>query len=256
MDGAVNLREQPDMKELLYVLETNGLKKERQEVETLVDYLEGMGNQFSQMLGELQAVRGELAKMQDKGIRAAVTRVVDSAESKVKEILGKVSLIGKNLVHSAKNAVAAFKEKGVDALRKAVSAMKIPTVLSAMKDMLHGGAESMNKKAEKTGMLAEELHKARGHRKNIGRILTGRQAEEPTERAADRGILAKIQKAFLSCGKMYSVMEQKTEKALKWTEEFCRGTEKKPSVKSELKQIKDGKSEKRGIKPVTQEQAR
>lgn len=249
MDAAVNLKEQPDVKELLYALESNGLKEEQKEVKSLVDYLEGMESLLGQMLGEMQAVRGELEKIQDRGIRATAARVADSAEGKMKEILGKVSMIGKNLVRSAKNAVAAFQEKGVDALRKAVSAMKIPNVLSAMKDMFQGGVDSMNRKAEKTGMLAEELHMARGHRKNIGRILTGRQAEEPMERAADRGILDKIQKVFLSCGKMYSSMERKTEKALKRTEEFCRRTERKPSVKSELKQIKAEKSEKRAIKP-------
>lgn len=256
MDAAVNLREQPDIKELFAVLQSNGLKKEQQEVESLVDYLENMGNQFSQMLGELQAVREELEKMQDKGIRVAVSRIVESAENRTQEIWGRISMIGKNLVRSAKNAVTAFKEKGIDALRKAVSAMKIPKVLSALKDLFHSGMESMNRKAEKTEMLAEELHKARGHRKNIGRILMGRQTKEPTERAADKGILATVQKAFLACGKIYSSMEQKTEKALIRTEEFCGGTEKKPPVKAELRQMKGGKSEKQGRKPVKQEQAR
>lgn len=53
MDAAVNLRQQPDMKELFEILQGSGMKKEQKEVETLVDYLESMGNQFSQMIGEL-----------------------------------------------------------------------------------------------------------------------------------------------------------------------------------------------------------
>lgn len=89
MDAAVNLKEQPDIKTLLYVLGSSGLKKEQQEVETLVDYLESMGNQFSQMIGELQAMREELEKMQDKGIRATVSRVLEGAENKTQEIWGK-----------------------------------------------------------------------------------------------------------------------------------------------------------------------
>ena len=252
MDAAVNLREQPDIKELFVVLQDHGLEKERQEVTALVDYLENMGNQFSQMLGELQAVRGELEKMQDKGIRATVSRVVESAESRAQEIWGQISMIGRNLVRSAQNAVAAFKEKGVDALRKAVSAMNIPTVLSAMKDILHSGAESMNRKAEKTAMLAEQLYKARGYRKNIGRILMGRQTKEPTEWAADKGILAKIQRVFLSCGRIFAGMEQKADKALQCVEEFCQGAEKKPSVKADLKQ----KPDQRRVLPEKQEQLR
>ena len=65
MSETVNLKEQPDIKELIYVLESNGLKRGQQEVESLVDILENIGEQFTQMLGELLAVRGELANMQN-----------------------------------------------------------------------------------------------------------------------------------------------------------------------------------------------
>lgn len=255
MDAAVNLKEQPDIKTLLYVLGSSGLKKEQQEVETLVDYLESMGNQFSQMIGELQAMREELEKMQDKGIRATVSRVLEGAENKTQEIWGKVSMIGKNLIQSAKNALAVFREKGVNALRRAVSAMKIPQVLSAVKNMMHRGEEKMNGKAEKTQMLAQELHKAREHRRNIGRILTGKRAKEP-EQAADRGILANVQKAFLTCGRMYAGMEQAADKALHRVEQFCRGAEEKPSVKADLRQLSDREFEKQSGKLEKKEQTR
>lgn len=153
MSAAVNLKEQPDIKEFIYVLESNGLIREQQEVESLVDLLENIGNQFTQMIGELQAVRGELVNMQNKSIRATVSRAVENAEGKTQEILGKIFAIGKNLVCSVKKAVVVFKEKGVDVLRKAVSAMKIPQVLSAIKNLLHNGKERMNGKAEKTQIL-------------------------------------------------------------------------------------------------------
>lgn len=239
MDTAVNLKEQPDIKTLLYVLGSSGMKKEQQEVETLVDYLESMGSQFSQMLEELQAVRKELVKMQDKGVGAAVSRIAENAKNKTKEVLGKVSMIRGNLIQSAKNAVAVFREKGRNALRKAVSAMKIPQVLSAVKSMMHHGVEKMNGKAEKTQMLAQELYQVKEHRRNVGRILTGRRAKEPTEQGDDKGILAKVQGVFLACGKIYGGMEQKAERALNHVEKFCRGTEKKPSVKEDLRQLTD-----------------
>lgn len=256
MDATASLKEQPDIKALIYVLESNGLKKEQKEVENLVDYLEGMENQFIQMMGELKEVRSELAKIQDKGIRAAVTHVVSSAESKVQEIRGQVSLIRQNLSRSARNAVAAFKEKGTDALRKAVSSMKIPNVLSLMKNMLHRGAEYMNGRAEKTEMIGVELHKAAGHRRNVGRILIGRQTKEPMERMADKGVLATVKKAFLACGKMYLSMEKNTENALKRMEQFCKGEEKRTSVKLVLKQIKSGRSTEREIKSIAPKKER
>lgn len=255
MEAAVALREQPEIRELFEVLEGNGLKKERQEVETLVNYLEGMESQFGQVIEELKEVRGQLEKIQDKGIKATAARLLDSAEGKVQEIGGQIVLVKTNLVRSAKNAVHDFKEKGVDALRKAVSAMKIPAALSVLKEGLHSGMESMERNAAKIGIVGGELNKAAQHTKNAGRALIGRRTKEPAEQKGDKGVLAKIQKAFLSFGRSFTAMEKAAEDAQKRMEQFCRGGEKKPSVKAELKQIKSQKTASQKIQPA-REQAR
>lgn len=228
MEAAVALREQPEIRELFEVLEGNGLKKERQEVESLVDYLEGMESQFGEVIKELKEVQ---------------------------EIGGQIALVKTNLVRSAKNAVQEFKEKGVGALRKAVSAMKIPTVLSALKESLHSGMESMERNAAKIGIVGGELNRAAQHTKNAGRALIGRRIKEPAEPKGDKGILAKIQKAFLSFGRSFAAMEKAAENAQKRMEQFCRGEGKKPSVKAELRQIKSGRNESQKVQPV-REQAR
>ncbi len=178
MEAATALREQPEIRELFQVLEGNGLKKERQEVETLVDYLEGMESQFGRVIEELKEVRGQLEQIQDKGIKATAARLLDSAEGKAQEIGGQIALVKTNLVRSAKNAVQEFKEKGVDALRRAVSAMKIPTVLSLLKEGLHGCMESMNKNAAKIVIVGGELGRAAQHTKNAGRALIGRRIKD------------------------------------------------------------------------------
>lgn len=83
MEAAVALREQPEIRELFEVLEGNGLKKERQEVESLVNYLEGMESQFGEVIKELKEVRGQLEQIQDRGIKATAARLLDSAEGRV-----------------------------------------------------------------------------------------------------------------------------------------------------------------------------
>lgn len=255
MEAAVALREQPEIRELFQVLEGNGLKKERQEVETLVNYLEGMESQFGQVMKELKEVRGQLEQIQDRGIKATAARLLDSVEGKVQEIGGQIALVKTNLVRSAKNAVQEFKEKGVDALRRAVSAMKIPAALSALKESLHSGMESMERNAAKIGIVGGELNKAAQHTKNAGRALIGRRTKEPTEPRGDKGVLAKIQKVFLSFGRSFAAMEKAAGNAQKRMEQFCRGEDKKPSVKAELRQIKRGRNESQKIQPA-REQAR
>lgn len=255
MEAAVALREQPEIRELFEVLEGNGLKKERQEVETLVNYLEGMESQFGEVIKELKEVRGQLEQIQDRGIKATAARILDSAEGKVQEIGGQIALVKTNLVRSAKNAVHDFKEKGVDALRKAVSAMKIPSALSLLQEGLHSGVESMERNAAKAGIVGGELSRAAQHTKNAGRALIGRRTKEPAGEKGDKGVLAKIQRAFLSFGRSFAAMEKAAENAQKRMEQFCRGGEKKPSVKAELKQIKSGRKESQKIQPA-REQAR
>ena len=255
MEAAVALREQPEIRELFQVLEGNGLKKERQEVETLVNYLEGMESQFDQVMKELKEVRGQLEQIQDRGIKATAARIQDSAEGKVREIGGQIALVKTNLVQSAKNAVHDYKEKGMDTLRRAVSAMKIPIALSALKESLHSGMESMERNAAKIGIVGGELNKAAQHTKNARRALIGRRTKELAEPKGDKGVLAKIQKAFLSFGRSFAAMEKAAGNAQKRMEQFCRGEDKKPSVKAELRQIKRGRNESQKIQPA-REQAR
>lgn len=256
MDAAVNLREQPEIRGLFKALEENGLAKEQQEVESLVNYLEGMESQFGKVFEELKEVRGQLTQIQDKGIRATAVRVLNNAENKVHEIGSQITLVKQNLICSAKNAVEVFKQKGVDALRKAIFAMKIPNALSVLKEGLRSGMENMSKNAEKIGIIAGELHKAKEHKKNARRVLFGRKVKEPTEKNTDKGILATIQKAFLSCGKLFLGMEKAAENAMKRTEQFIGGGEKKPSVKTELRRIKSEKSAKSAMQTPEQEKSR
>ena len=133
--------------------------------------------------------------------------------------------------------------------------MKIPAALSALKESLHSGMESMERNAAKIGIVGGELNRAAQHTKNVGRALVGRRIKELAEPKGDKGLLAKIQKAFLSFGRSFAAMEKAAENAQKRMEQFCRGEGKKPSVKAELRQIKSGRNAGQKMQPA-REQAR
>lgn len=255
-EKATALREQPEIIELFQVLEENGLTKERQEVEAFVNCLESMESQFGQVLKELKEVRGQLEELQDKGIRAAALNVLEGAEQKAKMISEKFALGKQNFTRVTKNAMETFKTKGVDALKKAVADMKIPRSLSFLGRRLHSCMEGMNQGAKKLESISEELHKAAEHGKNAGRILIGRDAREPAERNTDKGILVKVQKAFLSCGRLLSNMERTVDQVQKRVEQFSMSEAGRPSVKAELRKIKSEKSGRQQTQPVMQEMAR
>lgn len=235
------LMEQPEIMELFRVLEENGLTKEQKEVESLVKYLDGMEVQFGQVLEELRDVKEQLSQIQDGGVKASVLRIAEQAQGKVQEVGGQLNTVRKNLIQSAGNALQTYKEKGKDALRKAVSSMKIPSALTRIQEGLHGAVESMNRQADKMEVLNRELQVAGGHIKNVGRILRGKEQEKIEIQATDKGITTKIRKSFLVLSGRLSSMEQTTGNVRKRLEQFVQKEEKKPSVKGELKKLKEEK---------------
>ena len=182
------LMEQPEIVELFRVLEGNGLTKEQKEVESLVKYLDGMEIQFGQVLEELRDVKEQLSQIQDGGVRASVLRIAEQAQGKVQEVGGQLNTVRKNLIQSAGNALQTYKEKGKEALRKAVSAMKIPSALARIQEGLHRAVESMNRQADRMEVLNGELHAAGGHIKNVGRIFRGKEREKVDHRPQTRGL--------------------------------------------------------------------
>lgn len=234
------LSEQPEIIDLLRVLEQSKLMKERQEVESLVNYLDNMESQFGEVLKELKEVKGQLTQIQDKGVKSSATRLMEGAENKIGEIGSQLKTVQENIVKSARAAVQAFQEKGVGALQKAVATMKIPSALSRLKEAFRGGKESMNGRAGQMAAIGSEIHEAKSHVKNAGRILMGKEAKEAEPQNMDKGITVRIEKAYLACSRGFERMEQGTDRAMKILEKFMdRG--KKPSVKEELKKLKSEK---------------
>ena len=84
-ESALALREHPQIIELLSVLEQNSLSKQKEEVQALVGYIDGMEEKLSQMMDEMKAMRLEVEKLHDKGIRARCAQLVGTAEGKIRQ---------------------------------------------------------------------------------------------------------------------------------------------------------------------------
>ena len=60
------LGEHPQIIELLSVLEKNNLQRQKEEVQALVGYIDGMEEKLSQMMDEMKEMRLEVGKLHDK----------------------------------------------------------------------------------------------------------------------------------------------------------------------------------------------
>ena len=81
-ESALALREHPQIIELLSVLEQNSLSKQKEEVQALVGYIDGMEEKLAQMMEEMKAMRLEVEKLHDKGIRARCAQLVGRRRGK------------------------------------------------------------------------------------------------------------------------------------------------------------------------------
>ena len=168
------LKEHPQIVELLDTLDKNGLMKEKNEVQSLVSYIGGMEETLTEMLGELQDMRREI-----------------------------------NLIQSAGNAVRAFRERGRDALAESVRAMKIPEALDKLSAMFGRMSKEMAQDTKKLSAMQAELQGAKGHLKNMGLLFIGKAAKEAEHSKSDKGILSKLSRLFEKAQKGFASLEQK-----------------------------------------------
>ena len=252
-EQALALREYPQIIELLAVLEQSGLIKERDEVSSLVEYIGSMEEKLVQMMGELQEMHGEVKQIQDKGLHARCTRLLDTTQERVSQIRAMVTTVKTNFVRAAGNAVKSFKEKGRSALSQAVRAMKIPAVLSKMKDGFHRAAQAMEDMACDVDTRREQLHEAGVHLQNAGRALSGKEVKEAEPLDSDKGILAKVRNTLSGMGRAFSVMERRAGTLAEKMQDTRQ--EQKPSVKAELHVLKSEQAAKKKA-PVLTEQTR
>ena len=111
-ESALALREHPQIIELLSVLEQNSLSKQKEEVQALVGYIDGMEEKLSQMMDEMKAMRLEVEKLHDKGIRARCAQLVGTAEGKIRQGKTMLSTARTNFVSAAGRMLGTFQEKG------------------------------------------------------------------------------------------------------------------------------------------------
>ena len=249
-EPALTLRDHPQIIDLISVLEQSGLQKQKEEVQALVGYIDGMEEKLSQMMDEMKEMRLEVGKLHDKGrIRARCSQLADTVEGKVRQTKVMVSTAKENLISSAKQMVQTFREKGRSALCHAAQALHIPSVLSRMGRGFAHSEKSMGQLAVRLDSMREELHQAGGHIKNAGLALTGKEPQESKELSADKGVLAKLRSFVLSCGKVFSEMER--DMAL--TVERINGG--RSSVKTELQGLRSAQAGQRR-QAASKEQAR
>ena len=187
------LMENEDVRELLDIMNANNMS----ETVHLLDLIAYVG-ETEKLLGvavsELQSMRRELAEAQRQNhpIKNALKNAVTVMQNQALELRDNISALKQDIADGCKNAVAAFKEQGVSALRSFADFFKIRPSLENLRDNVYMSIKQNEAAVAKIDAVSAEYHKAGLHMKNMGRALTGKEA---IQEAKPSGKLAAAVKA-------------------------------------------------------------
>ena len=204
-----DLREHPQIEELLETLDKNEMQKEKAEVESLVDYIGSMETTLTDMLKEMQEMRKEIDLIHNGTLKAKCLVLVEKTEGGIKQAFAVVVKVKDNLVESAKKAVKEFKEKGRDAFVKAVCAMKVPETLDKLAGLFVIMSKETKENAKQLSEMQSELNVGKAHIKNVGRLLTGKLTKDADTVKTDKGILASLGKMHEKISNGFQSLAQK-----------------------------------------------
>lgn len=231
-----SLREQDSIRALLELLEQQGMEQEKGDVIRMADHIDSMEMQLGTVLKELGEVKKQLGVMQESKIKLFAVDTIQKAEHQVKMLRFQVGTFKRKFVERAEQAVFDLKEK--DALASAVKGMHFIQGLQKIQSSLHTVMLSMDRKIDRLGSMAEELHVAKGHLKNAFLEMQGKDTARITERNPEQGILFQTQKVLFQSMRSIHKLEQKTERLQQQIGKLEERQEKQASLKDTLQELR------------------
>ena len=184
------IAENPDVKELLSILKDNG--KDASVFLNLLGQVTSMENNFNKAVEELTAMRKEISAMRDERdhpVRTALQNTAKAMEEKINAMREQLNEIKAKIVEGCKNAVSAFKEKGVAALNGVAKFFRIKPMFEALRKNIQNNIKTDQAAVVKIEAMATRYHTAGMHLRNVGRALRGK---EPVDEIKPNGKLAKL----------------------------------------------------------------
>lgn len=234
------LLQHESMKRFLQLLDENDMSEQKENVEFLATYVDSMEYQINAVLDELKNVQKELANIQDKTLKATVTRTVDKVTHKVEDCKNSLMKLKKHIINTVDKAVSDFKIRGKSALSRGLETLKVKEMLNTIKKGLDGMNNIADESIDNLSKLGDEVHAVNSHFKNIGRMLTGKETKNISPRDTNKGLLLKVQEGLFFSMAVFTKMSMQTHSIMSTIDKIQH--EPKQSVKNELKDIKDAKS--------------
>ena len=171
------LQSQDAIQQFMKLLGENGRREQAMDLSALMWYMDGMNRQYEAVLQELQQVRQQLDQVQEPSVKYVMQGAVAKLEHKAHQIKETLDNLWEKIAGCAAAAVENFKEAGVSALDKAVSAIGAKNVLESLQEKISGMIADTKQNIENVENIGHELRSVGGHLKNAGRAMTGKETQ-------------------------------------------------------------------------------
>jgi len=179
--------------ELLNLLEANNMPGAK-ELNATINQVSAMEKHLAAMVNQLAAMNQALAEAQKMNhpLRNAMQKAVITLQAQALDIRDKLSTLKQNLIVGCKNALAAFEDKGLSALRDLTQFFKIQPGLESLRKDINKYIKLDETQIANFEKANARYHKAGMYLANTGRALVGKEAiQEPKP-------MGKIAKAFIA----------------------------------------------------------
>ncbi len=232
------LKEQDNFKELLRLLDEKGLHEEKGQVIHLADYIDNMDQQFGKVLKELQALKHQVKRLEQRGLRRAVLRTMEKIEAKVHAAKMELLDFKDQFIDGVNRTITGFKQKGILSVYKTIDFLGIKNGLLGVKRHLHQSLETADRGIVSLGNIGDEMYGVRTHLGNIKRELAGKEPLTVGSREMEKGAVFQIQKMLYGTMGILDHMEKRTDQTIRKLDSFGERVQgiRRPSIEGTVQE--------------------
>lgn len=221
------IAENEQVKALLAILKENN-SAGYEDFAKLIESVTAMESRLSMAVGELEAMREDLQKMQDHSLKASLQKTSKAMESNIASMQQKLSELKGRIIDGCKHILADFKERGTAALNGITRFLHLKPALEAIRQSAENHQQASNRAMAKIDAFVSEYHEAGKHLKNMRLALMGK---EPVQEAKTSGEIARYVKApYRASRACMGTVKKSAERAMDALEKLEQAAERRPSV--------------------------
>ena len=185
--NAVNdapLADNPYVQELFSILgdndkDTSGLSALLGHVSDMENFVKRAESKIADMKSQLDTMK----EIQDHPFKAKLKNAIRALETKVAAMKERLADLKSGIIEGCKNAVQAFKDKGITALSNLASFFKIRRGLENWKNDVDSMIRANDKTIDNIKAFSTEYHSTGRHLKNMARVVVGKKPIDTVKEA-------------------------------------------------------------------------